>query len=153
MLDLEYHVPAMKQKFSIPAHFLLIMAWLLVTMTHGFVVLCIEHHDQSKLEFTFHNDCKTSLVIDDAFCQEQSHETCMEQEDCSDIPVNLNSMIAPNIQRQCQINMLSIMPIALHRIATELLCDAMMPISFSRDIPSISPVDPAMATGSVVLVI
>jgi hypothetical protein len=143
----------MKQKFSSPAHFLLLLAWFLVTMTDGMVVLCVDHHEQTQLEFTFQKDCRITPSSDDLSCESLTHETCMEQTDCTGIPINLDMMIAPNLLRQTYANMLAVMPTSLNRIASDALRNQSIAIFSAPLAQPTRLIDPATATGSIVLVI
>ena len=142
------------QKVKTPAYFLFLLTWLLATMPNGLVVLCLKHHSQPQFELGHQADCSPVQIDTYLSCDLDFHEPCMEQKDCTDIPICLNTMIAPNLVRQYQANLLAVMPVQFNPIASDAMGNRLLQVSLSPFFDEIwCTSDSEIVTDSIVLVI
>lgn len=143
----------MRQKVTDYVHFLLLLVWLFATFSNGLVVLCLEHYAQPQLELAHQTDCRSMHVDEHLPCESDTHETCLKQQHCKDIPITLDRVVASNIARQYKAIRLAVMPTHFNRIASDALIIGGGVFSPVPRHEPVCPLDPATATGSVVLVI
>ena len=141
------------QKVKTPAYFLFLLTWLLATMPNGLVVLCLDHHSQPQIELAIQSGCHPVQIDTHLTCESDIHETCMDQKDCTDMPICVNTMIAPNLARQYQANRLAIMPVHFNRIASDAMNSLVQVTDLSIFDELLCPLDSTRVPASIVLVI
>ena len=143
----------MKLKFTNFARCLLLIVGVMATLPSGLFVLCLGHHSGSQLELLLQDACAPVEVAKHAHCETDVHERCVEKKHCTDIPVHLQMLPSNNIFRQYQAMLLAKLPSHLNRMASSALTHKFRLRSLSLLDEIACSSDPAMTTGSIVLVI